>query len=90
MFSTLKTPFRALVAALALGFAFAPVAVAQMPPTTRSSVRESAYANEYRATNSGDAELGVMWIVLGILIVVFFVWLCAKIGDNHPADGQLD
>ena len=36
----------------------------------------------------------VLWQALAtvglVVVVVFFVWLCAKIGDNRPADGQMN
>jgi hypothetical protein len=55
--------------------------------TTREVVRDDAYAT--KAVSSGDADLGVLWIVVGLVVVVFFVWVCAKIGDNRPSDGVM-
>jgi hypothetical protein len=30
----------------------------------------------------GDPELGVVWIAVGVVILVFMVWVAVRIGDN--------
>lgn len=79
MFALLRSPF--LAVALLVGAA-APAAAG---PAT---AREVAYAT--REAQAGDADAGLVWIVVGIAVVVFFVWLCAKIGDSsRPSDGVM-
>ncbi|HUR53549.1 MAG TPA: hypothetical protein VMZ71_05440 [Gemmataceae bacterium] len=85
MFAFLHNPFRVLLVAAMM--VFVSVSTAQATTTT---ARDSTYASRPYPTNAGDAEMGVFWIVVGIVVVVFFVWLCAKITDtSHPSDGMM-
>jgi hypothetical protein len=82
MFAFLRSPV--LAVALALGTACPAVA------TTAPTARDTTYARANREVNPGDADMGLVWIVVGVLVVVFFVWLCAKIGDSsRPSDGVM-
>lgn len=82
MFAFLRSPV--LAVALVLGTACPVLA------TTTTTARDTTYARANREVNPGDADMGLVWIVVGVLVVVFFVWLCAKIGDSsRPSDGVM-
>jgi hypothetical protein len=82
MFAFLRSPV--LAVALLVGPA-TPAAA-----TTTTTARDTTYVHENRNVNPGDADAGLVWIVVGIAVIVFFVWLCAKIGDSsRPSDGVM-
>ena len=77
---------RSLVLAAAMLACLATPAAA----TTTTTARDTTYAHANRNVNPGDADAGLVWIVVGIAVIVFFVWLCAKIGDSsRPSDGVM-
>ena len=82
MFAFLRTPV--LAVSLLVGPATPAVA------TTTTTARDTTYVHTNRNVNPGDADAGLVWIVVGIAVIVFFVWLCAKIGDSsRPSDGVM-
>lgn len=56
----------------------------------RPHVRHTATSYERTATDTeakperppADPELGVLWIALGVGLLVFMIWVAARIGDN--------
>ena len=85
MFAFLHNPFRVFLVAAMMAFVL--VSTAQATTTT---ARDSTYATHSKPVNSGDPEMGLFWIVVGVVVVVFFVWLCAKITDtSRPSDGMM-
>ena len=86
MFAFIRSSIRVLLVAVLTGF----VAAAPAEATGRSTGRETTYANTARQVSPGDPDMGMVWIVVGIAVIVFFVWLFAKIGDAaRPSDGVM-
>jgi hypothetical protein len=90
MFRSLVSLLRPLLVAVLLGFVTAASAEAGGRSSARSTARDAAYAEPLRAITPGDPLVGLLWIVFGIAVIVFVVWVCTKAGDtSRPSDGVI-
>lgn len=91
------------LAALLCGFA-APGAVAEPPPripaTHRSDPTPNATRDDSTAPDkpigpdesapAGNPVLGMVWIVVGFLLLLLLVWAAVRVGDSdRPADQKM-
>ena len=77
---------RLAVVAVVLGTAAAPAYAIPRPhlshPTPTADYDRTADTRTKPERPPADPELGVLWIVLGVALLVFMVWVAVRIGDN--------